>query len=61
MSQDRPEKGIALYSDTERDLWERAEAKVRQDMGRSAREGEVLAKICAEYLGEEKPFREVEA
>jgi len=59
MSQHRPEKGVALYSDIETDLWERAEAKARTEIGESAREGEVLAKICAEYLGEEKPFREV--
>lgn len=55
-------KMIAVHrNEREITLWERAEEKAREEMGQSAREGEVLARICAEYLGEEKPFREVEA
>ena len=61
MSQQTPEKGIALYSIQEANLWQRAESKARKEIGDNAREGEVLARICAEYLSEEPPFPEVEA
>ena len=55
-------KMIAVHrNEREITLWERAEEKAREEMGQSAREGEVLARICADYLGEERPFREVEA
>lgn len=54
-------KMVPLHRDeSEMELWERAESKARKKVGKSAREGEVLAHICAEFLGEEKPFRRVE-
>jgi hypothetical protein len=57
-----PRKMVALERNSrELELWQKAEAKARQEMGSSAREGEVLARICAEYLNEEPPFPEVEA
>jgi len=53
MSQsDRPVKGVALYTESERELWERAEKEARQQMDSTAREGEVLAEICAGFLGD---------
>lgn len=53
---------VPLYRDKpEMALWERAEAKAREEIGDSPREGEALAVICAAYLGEDKPFQEVEA
>ena len=53
---------VPLYRDKpEMDLWQRAEAKAREKIGESPREGEALAVICADYLGEDSPFREVEA
>lgn len=43
-------------------LWKAAEEKARGQMGESAREGEVLAYICAEFVGKEPPiFEELEA
>lgn len=54
-------KHVALERNSrELDLWQQAEAKARQEMGGSAREGEVLARICAEYLNEQPPFPEAE-
>jgi hypothetical protein len=52
-------KMLALYRDKrEMELWRQAEAKAREEMGESAREGEVLAKICAEYVDEQPVFPE---
>jgi len=50
MSQHRPVKGLALYTGREREIWQEAESEARSTVGESAREGEVLAYICAEYL-----------
>ncbi len=45
---------VPLYRDKrEMKLWKRAERKARQEMRGSPREGRVLARICADYLGEE--------
>jgi hypothetical protein len=52
-------KMVALERESrELELWRRAEAKAREEMGESAREGEVLAKICAEYVNEQPVFPE---
>jgi len=52
-------KMLALYRDKrEMELWRQAEAKAREEMGESAREGEVLARICAEYVDEQPVFPE---
>lgn len=56
MSQHTPEKGIALYSSEEVKAWQQAEEKARKKMDGTAREGEVLARICAEYLNETPVF-----
>lgn len=44
---------VPLYRDErEMRLWEKAEKRARQEHDLSdAREGEVLAEICADYLG----------
>lgn len=53
-------KYVPLHQDSrELELWKRAEAKARQEMGNGAREGEVLARICADYLDEEPVFPKV--
>lgn len=53
-------KMLAVHRDSrELELWKRAEQKARERMGESAREGEVLAAICASYIEESPPFPEV--
>lgn len=47
---------VPLYRDKrEMELWQRAEKQARKQIGVTAREGEVLAAICADYLDESLP------
>lgn len=49
-------KMVPLYRDKrEMELWQRAEKQARKQIGVTAREGEVLAAICADYLDESLP------
>lgn len=50
MSQHRPTKAVALYSEREKEAWEEAESEAREEIGSGVREGEVLAHICTEFV-----------
>jgi len=57
MSQRGRMKGLALYSDVERKLWQQVEQKARQEHNaQNAREGEIAAQVFAQYLGTEGPL-----
>jgi hypothetical protein len=50
------QKNLALYSDTERELWEQVEEVIEGEYGSDAREGEVAAQAFAAYLGTDGPL-----
>lgn len=51
------EKGLNLYDSQSANLWFRAEQKARRENGAfQAREGVIMAQICAAYLNESGPL-----
>jgi predicted oxidoreductase (fatty acid repression mutant protein) len=57
MRRHNPEKGIALYTKRESQLWDCVEKTLREKYNANqAREGEVAAQAFAEIVGEKGPL-----